>query len=127
MQQQGEGRDDGRGWQLLTAQYGSPDWTAQCLCVLALVHVPVCRGGAVKMHNPSCSSLSWSGGVFSGNSAGDGGALYLTEITTRTINGSATYTHNTVSGGQGRWQRCRLASTTGCCESAMHPAPDEPQ
>jgi len=48
------------------------------------------------MHNPSCNTVSWSGGRFSGNSAADGGALYLTELTTRTINGSAVYEGNLV-------------------------------
>lgn len=49
------------------------------------------------MHSPSCGSISWSGGVFSRNTAADGGALYLTEITSRSINGSAVYDNNMVS------------------------------
>lgn len=48
------------------------------------------------MHNPSCAAVGWSGGLFSRNTAADGGALYLTEITTRRINGSAVYERNMV-------------------------------
>jgi predicted outer membrane repeat protein len=50
------------------------------------------------MRNPSCSGpITWTGGRFSNNTAADGGALYLTELTTRIINGSALYENNRVS------------------------------
>lgn len=47
------------------------------------------------MHNPYCD-MGWKGGRFSANVAADGGAMYLTEVTTRNISGSANYDNNKV-------------------------------
>lgn len=47
------------------------------------------------MHNPYCD-MGWEGGRFSANVAADGGAMYLTEVTTRNISGSANYDNNKV-------------------------------
>jgi predicted outer membrane repeat protein len=65
------------------------------------------------MHNPSCAAVSWSGGLFSSNTAADGGALFLTEITTRHINGSAVYEHNLVRGMQGATHDACARETEG--------------
>lgn len=75
------------------------------------------------MHNPSCNQVSWKGGLFSNNTAADGGALYLTEVTTRSINGSAVYEFNTVRSGpiqgMGAFQisQCCCSRTPGCVQT----------
>jgi hypothetical protein len=66
--------------------------------VLPFNHSLPCSGGALKVHNPPCD-MSWEGGRFSTNVAADGGAMYLTEVTTRNISGSADYDNNKVREG----------------------------